>query len=715
MANIINNNFHNLKLKVNYDEYWDFFINKDSFPSYSREGLSTECLISYIDVNNKDCIVDNKLYGNADYIWDDAINSGVTLHNIGYTGVDNGQILFRKDRISNKEFLKLFTKSKLELPKDDFRFYLTQVSGNTMLYEYPSYYSNSDKSIIMNGGFYQGFFKIDGRNYQVLPDKIDNDWHFEFCLNKQNLKPESNNTLNDKHPNNKGIFFYIGTRAENKFWHLYGHNDNEIFDKNCDTSYILDNDNNDGYFRDIDTIIESHYSMEDLPEKEEEPYVIDGYLTDKCPEEETCKVDFIVDDYIDMKDYECCEEKKKSCCGIPGIYWFNLYESSQATYNHLSCDCQKNNIEKPDGKYIDSDSCCVNCCTNTTNTSCSNCHFPDKYWFNTYDTYGFFPIKNCCDGTCTCKNAVKNFFADCFLSDDDYGGWLTSPSKEYFGDDDYLEKDINLDTVKLMTYDDYPIDQANIFMFKSDNKFLLFNRTKTGFTTDTWIDGSDCIFTGVTNTSSENYFLLMNRTKTGYTVNTIEKLIKEKNNIYKVMPDLYYNALAFRIKDDGSIGYRYLTMNCDNTNYCDILEEYSKPNIIKEDVWHTINVRIKLLSPRLHKCDNKKRKMKLYFYVDGNLIFISSEIMALNLHRLNDISEKQETVPYNISIGGGSQGLCDMIMLNYYSLPKYILPIEKNFAGTFIGKFKSFKFYNCMMDYQKVYNNFKFEKTNQVK
>ena len=65
MANIINNNFHNLKLKVNYDEYWDFFINKDSFPSYSREGLSTECLISYIDVNNKDCIVDNKLYREA--------------------------------------------------------------------------------------------------------------------------------------------------------------------------------------------------------------------------------------------------------------------------------------------------------------------------------------------------------------------------------------------------------------------------------------------------------------------------------------------------------------------------------------------------------------------------------------------------------------------------------------------------------------------------
>lgn len=207
----------------------------------------------------------------------------------------------------------------------------------------------------------------------------------------------------------------------------------------------------------------------------------------------------------------------------------------------------------------------------------------------------------------------------------------------------------------------------------------------------------------------------MNRTKTGYTVNTIEKLMKGKNNIYNIMPDLYYNALAFRIKDDGSIGYRYLVMDCEHENNMNIIEEYSKSNIIKNDIWNVINIRIKLIPHLSHKCDNKKRKMKLYFYVNGNLVFVSSEIIALNLHRLNDLYEKQETVPYNISIGGGSQGLCDMIMLNYYSLPEYILPIEENFAGTFIGRFKSFKFYDCMMDYQKVYNNFKFEKTNQVK
>ena len=30
MANLNVNNFNNLKLKINKDEYWDFFVNKDS-------------------------------------------------------------------------------------------------------------------------------------------------------------------------------------------------------------------------------------------------------------------------------------------------------------------------------------------------------------------------------------------------------------------------------------------------------------------------------------------------------------------------------------------------------------------------------------------------------------------------------------------------------------------------------------------------------------
>ena len=41
------------------------------------------------------------------------------------------------------------------------------------------------------------------------------------------MEKESDKTLNDKYPNNKGIFFYIGTRAENKWIYLYDKDDRE--------------------------------------------------------------------------------------------------------------------------------------------------------------------------------------------------------------------------------------------------------------------------------------------------------------------------------------------------------------------------------------------------------------------------------------------------------------------------------------------------------
>ena len=40
MANLKDNNYHNLKIRVNKDEYWDFFINKDSFGYYNSDSSS---------------------------------------------------------------------------------------------------------------------------------------------------------------------------------------------------------------------------------------------------------------------------------------------------------------------------------------------------------------------------------------------------------------------------------------------------------------------------------------------------------------------------------------------------------------------------------------------------------------------------------------------------------------------------------------------------
>jgi hypothetical protein len=95
-------------------------------------------------------------------------------------------------------------------------------------------------------------------------------------------------------------------------------------------------------------------------------------------------------------------------------------------------------------------------------------------------------------------------------------------------------------------------------------------------------------------------------------------------------------------------------------------------------------------------------KMKIYVYVDQKLKLVSKELPLIKLHGLNDLPERQEGVPYNISIGGGTLGLAERIMLDYYNTTKHLLPLEKYFAGTFIGDIKHFAFYDNRLPYSSI-------------
>ena len=69
--------------------------------------------------------------------WKYAVNEGVKLENIGFTGIDNGLIKYKKDRISNEDFLNIYLNSKYEIPSDRKALFLTPISGNTQEYVYP--------------------------------------------------------------------------------------------------------------------------------------------------------------------------------------------------------------------------------------------------------------------------------------------------------------------------------------------------------------------------------------------------------------------------------------------------------------------------------------------------------------------------------------------------------------------------------------------------
>ena len=77
----------------------------------------------------------------------------------------------------------------------------------------------------------------------------------------------------------------------------------------------------------------------------------------------------------------------------------------------------------------------------------------------------------------------------------------------------------------------------------------------------------------------------------------------------------------------------------------------------------------------------------------------------VKLKKLSIHDELQEGIAYNISLGGGTQGLIDMIGFNDNYKTQYVLPIEKYFAGSFIGKISQFKIFNNKVTYEKILNN----------
>ena len=162
------------------------------------------------------------------------------------------------------------------------------------------------------------------------------------------------------------------------------------------------------------------------------------------------------------------------------------------------------------------------------------------------------------------------------------------------------------------------------------------------------------------------------------------------------MRDIRNNVFALRITKDGAIGYRYGVLDCEAENRYNVLEEYSKPGLVKTDEWNNINVRFVPQS--------SGSQMKILFYVNGFLVFISKSVEKFNFKALGEVAEKQEAVPYSISLGGGSLGLMETILPNYYAIPDYILPVERDFCGSFMGDIRSFVMYCGYISYSSIVN-----------
>ena len=259
------NKYNNLDAFLSYSDYWDYTLTND----YNDDECCSTNHIASFNFNEDGVISGNSIISSV--IWDGCINNGVTLNDVGLVGLDNGLITFSKESYSdcNLELKNRLTGSSLVIESDDCYFKMNKVSGYTkeIVYgetglTYPIETIYCDEVGYFNrfcGGFYQGFYKLEGYDYQVLPNRPNDEISYEFVLRPNNIytienpksdfylncessSGESVNcesvcditgvTLNDIYPENEGIFFYIGTRAENKFWNVFSGN-NPTIDVDC--------------------------------------------------------------------------------------------------------------------------------------------------------------------------------------------------------------------------------------------------------------------------------------------------------------------------------------------------------------------------------------------------------------------------------------------------------------------------------------------------
>jgi hypothetical protein len=154
------------------------------------------------------------------------------LCDIGLTGIDNGLVPnMSGETIEITTGLYTSVQDRFSRYKYDRRMKMHPITGfttsenrlwNDDSYTYDLSYVNAGGDIgyvaQLDGGFYQGFYKIAGYDYQVFPERVSLGWTAEFML-KYRWTGDTSVGLNNRYPDNKGTFFYMGARAENKFYH----------------------------------------------------------------------------------------------------------------------------------------------------------------------------------------------------------------------------------------------------------------------------------------------------------------------------------------------------------------------------------------------------------------------------------------------------------------------------------------------------------------
>jgi hypothetical protein len=247
-------------INLNYGQYFDLTLASDE-RSYDEEVVFSTEVIAKNDGNRLPINIDLSNSGNTtqqnvvfgDYISDNTLVSSnfynpknldyscytayTGICDVGLVATDNG--LFTEMSGQTLYYIKGIDNTyKFHPHYRDSRFKMHPVRS---LVDIPNLkFSGRPKDTIYNivsksastvgyyqelyGGFYQGFYKLNGYDYEVFPERVNKGWSAEMVL-KPRITDEyfinslTQEYLNDIYPSNAGTFFYFGTRAENKYYH----------------------------------------------------------------------------------------------------------------------------------------------------------------------------------------------------------------------------------------------------------------------------------------------------------------------------------------------------------------------------------------------------------------------------------------------------------------------------------------------------------------
>jgi hypothetical protein len=243
---------------------------------------------------------------------------------------------------------------------------------------------------------------------------------------------------------------------------------------------------------------------------------------------------------------------------------------------------------------------------------------------------------------------------------------------------------------------------------RAENKFRnVFSGESGLYTCDGLIPLQDDIDVDVTN-GFENWFLKSNVNFTsGCRCNTACTTTTSTTTATTYCDQLSENALGFRITPDGRIGYRKMTVstgcynNQDRITGTTMEEGYSQyPVIFEGNNWSHIVV---TYSENSVKYGLPAGTLK--FWVNGRVVYRVENFIGLQLRALDEWSNKQLGVPFNISWGGGTQGLLESQTFGGPDIEDRNLDLENNFAGTFDGKISQLRFYEKTLNLLEIRNN----------